>query len=499
MSEHASAPATLAALLERVGGGFVVLDRALKVRDGSTQLLGEHARFKGVCLWDAFPAGAGSALDVALRRALAEGCAQRLELGCDASDRCFEVHIYPAAEGLAVLFCDVSEFRRASRLLTAQRDLLHAIARSQPLAESLAGICQLVEREAPGLLCSILLLEDDGVHLRHGAAPSLPESYLRAIDGLAIGPQAGSCGTAAYLGAAVIVEDIAVDPRWEPYRAAALAHGLRACWSTPIFGIQGRVVGTFAMYYSQAGAPQPRHQFLIEVATETAAVAIEHAHTLAGLRALALRLQEAEQAQRNAINRELHDRVGQNLSALSLMLTMIQDELPADCPASTARRLHDAQAVLAETVRQVRDVMAELRPPALDEYGLAAALRTLAQTFAQRTGLHVALIAPEPTVRLPRATETALFRIAQEALANIAKHARARRIEIRLQADAHDLTLEVRDDGAGFAPTAQAQAASWGSQTMRERAAAVGAELQVQSAPGQGTCVTVRVPRGREP
>jgi signal transduction histidine kinase len=252
------------------------------------------------------------------------------------------------------------------------------------------------------------------------------------------------------------------------------------------------------MYYRAPCAPPPQHLQLIDVATQTAAVAIEHERMLRTQRALALRLQETEEAERGALNRELHDRVGQNLSALSLLLTLIHDELPPEAQARVERRLSDAHAVLVDTVRHVRDVMAELRPPALDEYGLAAALRTLARSFSERTGVAIEVLEQDTHERPPRATETALFRIAQEALANVARHARAQRVEIRLTAEGDALTLAVSDDGAGFDSAAASPEAHWGMQTMRERAAAIGADLRLESAPGRGTRVVVRLPRTQE-
>ena len=122
----------------------------------------------------------------------------------------------------------------------------------QALSELLLAVEDSVESE---LLASVLLLSADGKHLQHGAAPSLPEAYCRAIDGVAIGPSVGSCGTVAYLGHAIFVTDIASDPLWESFRDLALSHGLRACWSTPIRDGGGRLIGTFAVYYRQPRAP----------------------------------------------------------------------------------------------------------------------------------------------------------------------------------------------------------------------------------------------------
>jgi PAS domain S-box-containing protein len=120
----------------------------------------------------------------------------------------------------------------------------------------------------------VLLLDADGRHLRHGAAPSLPPEYIRAVDGLAVGPEAGSCGTAAFRRAPVFVEDIATDALWVAHKDLALPHGLRACWSTPIFDPEGSLLGCFAVYYRQPGLPPPEHQRVIEYGTQVASIAI---------------------------------------------------------------------------------------------------------------------------------------------------------------------------------------------------------------------------------
>ena len=146
------------------------------------------------------------------------------------------------------------------------------VARGDSLAEILDSLCQFVEAQASGVLASVALL--DGDRLRHGAAPSLPKAYTDAINGAAIGPSAGSCGTAAYRGETVIVEDIASDPLWAAYRDLALSHSLRACWSTPV-SLQGKVIATFAMYYRKPRRPTTHDQEMIEQITNLAGVAIQ--------------------------------------------------------------------------------------------------------------------------------------------------------------------------------------------------------------------------------
>ena len=159
-------------------------------------------------------------------------------------------------------------------LLEGQTLVVELIARGESLHQVLDTLLRIIQVQCPGMLASILLLDADGTHVRHGAAPDLPEDYVRAVDGLSIGPQAGSCGTAAFTRKPVVVGDIATDPLWNDYRAIALKHGLRACWSTPIFDPERRVLGTFAMYFRAPGLPNQLHLRLIEISTHIASIAI---------------------------------------------------------------------------------------------------------------------------------------------------------------------------------------------------------------------------------
>jgi PAS domain S-box-containing protein len=180
-----------------------------------------------------------------------------------------------AVAGIAAIARDITARKQAEAFAAGQARIFEMIALNAPLEETLAGLMRLIEAQSPGMLCSVLLLDEDGLHIRPGAAPGLPEAYTRAVDGLRIGPQAGSCGTAMYWGKTVIVTDILQDPLWDECRALAAPHGLRACSSTPIFSHQGRVLGSFAMYYREVRSPSPAEAQLIEVATHIAGIAIE--------------------------------------------------------------------------------------------------------------------------------------------------------------------------------------------------------------------------------
>jgi PAS domain S-box-containing protein len=185
--------------------------------------------------------------------------------------------------------------RTSAEFLSHQNHVLELVARGAALDETLTDLLRGIEAQAPGMLASILLLDRDGLHLRHSAAPRLPEAYTRAIDGKPIGPQAGSCGTAAFRREPVIVGDIATDPLWTAYRELALAHGLRACWSTPICDGQRRVVGTFAMYFTEPRLPTPADRALIEVTTYLATIAIVQHREREELKRHEAQLAEAQQ------------------------------------------------------------------------------------------------------------------------------------------------------------------------------------------------------------
>jgi serine phosphatase RsbU (regulator of sigma subunit) len=181
--------------------------------------------------------------------------------------------------GVAFLAVDVTRQRAAHKLAAEQQALLEQIASEAPLAEVLEGMCRAIEKLSPKVLSSVLLLDETGTRLLHGAAPSLPDFYSAAIDGCTIGPREGSCGTAAFRREMVVVNDIATDPLWEDYRDLAQRAGLGACWSSPIMSSAGELLGTFAMYHRAPRALREEDLDLSIVFTRTAALAIERHRT----------------------------------------------------------------------------------------------------------------------------------------------------------------------------------------------------------------------------
>jgi len=193
---------------------------------------------------------------------------------------------------------DITERKRAEAVREGESRVLEMIARDAPLEESLEKLVLVVEAQFANLLCSILLLDEDGQHVRHGAAPSLPKPYVTAIDGLCIGPNAGSCGTAMYRREPVVVTDILQDPLWEAYRRVVEPFGFRACWSTPILAHSGKPLGSFAMYYREPRSPSPAETHTLEMATHLAGIAIERKRAEETLRASEAYLAEAQRMTR---------------------------------------------------------------------------------------------------------------------------------------------------------------------------------------------------------
>jgi PAS domain S-box-containing protein len=213
------------------------------------------------------------------------------------------------------------------------------------------------------------------------------------------------------------------------------------------------------------------------------------------------RVVEVQESERRQLAAELHDRVGPNLTALGINLQLVEQSLPPELRRLVAGTLRDSARLVEETVAVTRDVMAELRPQSLDEYGLVVALRVLGALFTKRSGVPVRIEASDGPSRGSRAADLAFFRIAQEALNNVAKHAQATRVGIRYVEDEEALRLEVEDDGKGLDLGQLEAGGGWGLLIMRERAASIGARFEVQSESGTGVRlrVTLELPAASQP
>jgi two-component system, NarL family, sensor kinase len=526
----------------------------------------------------------------------------------------------------------VRESRDIGALLPGERQVLEMIAAGAPLAAVLGELCRVIDGRS-GLRSSIFLLEGDGTHLRLIAGPGLPDVWRQAVSVFPV--TATACGAAVARREQIISPDILTDPLYAGFRAAALAAGIRAVWSTPFLSKDRRALGTFAVYSPESESPTEENLRLVERATYLASIAVERHQTEEGLReserllrlvldalpvgvavvdrsgdiilgnptsqriwsgairsgseryaeskawwqatgerlapgewasaralangetsvnevieieafdgvrkiirnsavpirdaneritgavvvnedisaskraerelndsynqmrTLTGRLMRAQDDERRRIAQMLHETTAQDLAALKMLLARLN---------RTSGRLSDGdRSALTESVllaeqsmTQIRTLSYLLHPPFLDDIGLLSALRWYAAGFTERSGITVDLDLPDRFERPPLDTETALFRIVQESLINIHRHAESKTARIRLQLDADTLVLDIEDQGHGIPKTSLEHIMSGGGTVgvgiagMCERIEQLGGNLEITSS-DRGTTVRVRL------
>ena len=369
--------------------------------------------------------------------------------------------------GILVHGVDVTETRRAENALASEKTTLEMIATGRPVEEVLTTIVRGVEAQtADGMICSILTLDPTGTKMTHGAAPSLPDAYNRAIHGLPIGPAAGSCGTAAFQRRPVFVTDIASDPLWADYRELAAAHGLAACCSTPIISSEGSVLGTVAMYYREPHTPSEHDRGLIRSATHLAGIVLEKDRVDQRLR----NSLEAEQAARGEVehasrmkdeflatlSHELRTPLNAILGWTRLLNVkpgvaddvrqgMAVIERNARAQATIIQDLLDMSAIISGKVR--------LDSQPLDIATVVQASIDTAMPAAQAKQITVeaAIDAAEPV--MVAGDSSRLQQVLWNLLSNAVKFTpRGGRISVRVTRDAANAEIEVSDTGAGITP-----------------------------------------------
>ncbi len=258
--------------------------------------------------------------------------------------------------GYARVTEDLTERKRAAALQDGDATVMRMVATDQPLTDTLDALALTIEAQVDGALCSVLLLDADGVHLRHSAAPHLPEAYCRAIDGVAIGPDVGSCGSAAFLRRPVVVADIATDPRWATCRSLALPHDLHACWSTPILRGDGRVLGTFALYWHEPHEPAPEDQSVVAHGVNLARIAIER--TLG---------QEALRRSNDALEAKVAERTSelQHANARLEKVSRLKDEFLANMSHELRTPLNSILGLSETLIEQLADTITPRQAKAL--------------------------------------------------------------------------------------------------------------------------------------
>ncbi|MDB5358535.1 MAG: multi-sensor hybrid histidine kinase [Phycisphaerales bacterium] len=351
---------------------------------------------------------------------------------------------------------DITEQRRAESLKAGQARVLELLATGKNLDEVLTALIGVIESQCEGVCGSVVLLDVDGRHIHCKAAPSLPAGYCRALEGLPIGPEAGSCGTAIFRGKPIITPDIQSDPLWANYRDLAARFGLKACWSQPIFSSERKVLGSFALYPQECRGPDESEARLIESAAHLAGIAIDHYHAHAALHQAKEAAESANRAKDDflaTISHELRTPIGavllwskllkagtlseeQGREAIERIVTCAEDQ------SQVVNDLLDVSHVLHGTMA------VNMRPIDLGEV-VRAAVET--QRLATQTkGIALDVQAPP----MPATGDAVRLRqMVFNLVTNAVKFTPpGGRVDVRLWARDHEATLQVADTGEGIIP-----------------------------------------------
>jgi len=407
--------------------------------------------------------------------------------------------IEPEADNLMLTtITDITVRKEVEVLKTGQKHILELISQGNTsLPDILNAILNILEEQHPGTRTTILYVHDNKLY--HAAATTMPDAYNKIIDGMEIGPSAGSCGTAAYRGERVIVEDVVSDPLWTDYRQLAEEYGFRACWSEPILDIHGEVVATLTLYHEKPGAPNYYEIQLIDVMSRLISIAIERKRTdqtilesNVELRNLTAKLHTVREEERTTISREIHDELGQVLTGLRMDMTWLLDELPGS--RKLQKRVQQSQILVDKTIDTVRRISHGLRPAMLDDLGLAPAIEDHLRGFKAHCSCDYDLILDVDNIGIEKERDTVFFRILQETLTNVARHADANYVTVILQQQDDNLMLTVEDNGIGIDEQKISSKYSIGLIGMRERASSAGGELHIRRGEPAGTYVNLIMP-----
>ncbi|MFQ5944162.1 MAG: response regulator [Anaerolineales bacterium] len=388
----------------------------------------------------------------------------------------------------AALKAEIEERRLAQEEIArraAQQEAMNAIIAAAAGARDLRDLLETaLERtlQACELNQGGIWLKGEGYWTVQGLSKDVPSAIRQALK-----------GTQQKIAGPIVVED------WESEEMLGVLHplvsrfGIRASITVPIIG-EAEAIGGLSLTYPRPRSWPPEEIAFLEAVGRQLGAAAERLHLLDQLRGLANYLQAAREEERTHIAREIHDEFGQVLMAMKMDLAQISKRLPPDDPL-LAEKMEDLSRLLASTVQMVRRIATQLRPALLDNVGLAAAMEWQAHEFSERTDIASELHLTEQELALGRDQATAIFRIFQETLTNIARHAQATRVQVDLEGAPDEVVLSVHDDGVGITESQLNDPGSLGLMGMRERARAMAGEVAFEGLPEQGTTVILRIPR----
>jgi PAS domain S-box-containing protein len=481
-------------LLESITDGFFALDQSGRftyLNPRAAQLLQRtREELLGKNVWDEFPEAVGSTFYEQSRRALAERIPVVAEGYYAPLNRWFKTRGYPSQEGVAVLFEDITE--QHAHEVTVVSDILRALNARLEVAEAFPEVAAGLRALTSCDICSLILLDEGN---EWGTLVALDQPGVDLSGGIRI-PFSGRPDAPELLAGEPIVSDLAAEAAGSRGRKIYRA-GYRSLVTLPLRGDE-RVFGVVDLLWRRADAANMAQLPLLRYVADAIALAVQKNHLFEQVRAgrarlavLSQRLLEVQEAERRRIARELHDEVGQGLTGLKLVLDGVE-RLPPDAARA---RLRDMQDLVNELLARIRDLSLDLRPGMLDDLGLLPAFLCLFERYSAQTNVHVAFEHSGLDRRFSPEVETAAYRIVQEALTNVARHADVRRATVRAWADGSTVTVQVADEGIGFDPSvALSTANSSGVMGMRERAALLGGHLTLESVPGSGTRLCAEFP-----
>ncbi|HXF38895.1 MAG TPA: PAS domain S-box protein, partial [Blastocatellia bacterium] len=453
----------------------------------------------GRTLWEVYPDIIGTALELQYHLAMQERAFVAFDFHYLPLDTWWENHFYPVPEGLAVFATNITERKRAEEVAsrrTAQLAALHEIELEISSQNELSRVLDVVTHRAAELLsayhCSIYIYEHETDQLR------LVASLDSDLIGLRLKRGEGLTGQVAVAGEVRVVGDYS---EWQGRVAAFEGKGFGPALVVPLKW-QQKVTGTISLARKRGEEEftDDDSSLLKQLAAE-AAIAIHQAtlfdelqESRARLQVLSHRLIDSQEAERKRLARELHDQIGQALTAIQISLQAAKSQ-----PAGGADAIvEDCLAIIDESLQLVHDLSFDLRPSLLDDLGLGAALRWYVERATTRADLLACLNVDVLGGRFSSEVETACFRIAQESLTNVVRHASARTVFVTLAHEEDCLKLTVKDDGVGFdvheALDRKGRNTSLGLQGMRERASALGGTVEIKSNPGNGTAIEASFP-----
>ncbi len=406
-------------------------------------------------------------------------------------------------------FFDVTDRKRMSRKLQQHVDrleVLHEIYNAilgltspQEIAQAALGH---IENLLPCQRASVVLLDLETDRSEIIAVHTGYETQIRTGDRFNIEDLEDTINTLEF-GEPFLIDDLQNLPKMPTIVQRLLAEGMHSFLAVPLCS-QGELIGSLNLMASERGVLDESHLPIASEVADSLAIAIRHAQLFESVQNqrrhlgnLTARLAEAEELERHRIAQVLHDRVGQNLTALGINLNLIRAFVEKGDTKEVQSRIDDSLDLVDGTTDRIRSVMADLRPPMLDDYGLVPTLEWYGEKFSQRSGIKLAIVAASDFPRQSPRIENTFFRIAQEALNNAAKHAEAGHVTLSLSLDDEVVRMVISDDGVGFDPSysqeIDEEKFGWGLLTMNERAEAVGANCQIESRPGEGTRVIIEV------